>query len=55
MWTAIARDNADALVPAIRALERQLGRLRAALEGQDERAVRDLFGAASAWSVLDKK
>jgi prephenate dehydrogenase len=55
MWTAIARDNADALVPAIRALETQLGRLRAALEGQDEWAVRDLFGAAGAWSVLDKK
>jgi prephenate dehydrogenase len=55
MWTAIARDNADALVPAIRALETQLGRLRTALEGQDARAVRDLWGAASAWSALDKK
>ena len=55
MWTAIARENADELIPAIRALEAQLGRLRAALEGQNERAARDLFAAASAWSALDKK
>jgi prephenate dehydrogenase len=55
MWSAIARDNADALIPAIRALETQLQWLRAALEGQDDGAVRGLFRAANAWSALDKK
>jgi len=51
MWTAIARDNADALLPAIAALEGQLQRLRAAVERGDEGALRDLFGAAQAWST----
>jgi len=53
MWTAIARDNADALLPAIGALETQLQRLREAFSGGDETAIRDLFGGARAWSIAD--
>jgi len=53
MWTAIARDNADALLPAIGALETQLQRLKAAFSAGDETAIRDLFGGARAWSTAD--
>ena len=49
MWTAIGRDNADALVPAIRALETHLAGLRSALAAKDEDAIRTAFGAAQAW------
>ena len=49
MWTAIARDNADALVPAIRALEGHLAALRSAVAGRDDNALRSAFGAAQAW------
>lgn len=51
MWTAIARDNADALVPAIAALEAQLQRVSAALARGDEGTIRDIFDAARAWST----
>jgi prephenate dehydrogenase len=49
MWSAIARDNADALIPAIRSLETQLARLRAALANNDEGAVRAIFSQARTW------
>jgi len=49
MWTAIARDNADALVPAIRALEGRLAQLRAALAREDDDALHTAFAAARAW------
>jgi len=51
MWTAIARDNADALLPAIAALEAQLQGLRAALARGDEVAIRAIFDAAHTWSA----
>jgi prephenate dehydrogenase len=51
MWTAIARDNADALLPAITAVETQLQRLREAIALGDEAAVRALFSVARAWST----
>jgi prephenate dehydrogenase len=51
MWTAIARDNADALGPAIHALEMRLEQLRTALAQKDETAVRAIFSAARAWSM----
>jgi prephenate dehydrogenase len=51
MWTAIARDNADALLPAITSLEAQLQRLSAALAGGDEGAIRAIYGAAHAWAT----
>jgi prephenate dehydrogenase len=53
MWTAIARDNAAALLPAITALEAQLERLRAALASDDDQALRDIFRAARAWSTSE--
>jgi prephenate dehydrogenase len=51
MWAAIARDNADELVPALLALEGQLARLRSALARQDDRAVRDIVTRAHAWAT----
>lgn len=51
MWTAIARDNADALLPAIAALEAQLQRLRAEVGGGHEGAIRATLGAARAWTL----
>jgi prephenate dehydrogenase len=51
MWTAIARDNADALLPAIAALEAQLQRLRAELAHGHEGAIRATFSAARAWTT----
>jgi prephenate dehydrogenase len=53
MWTAIARDNSDALIPAVRALEKQLERLRVALGQKDDGAIRNLFSAARAWFTRD--
>jgi prephenate dehydrogenase len=49
MWSAIARDNADALVPAIHELETQLERLRTALAERDESAIRQLLSTARSW------
>jgi prephenate dehydrogenase len=51
MWTAIARDNADAIVPAITAVEAHLQRLRAAIERGDDVAIRAILGAGRAWST----
>lgn len=51
MWTAIARDNADALLPAIDALEAQLQRLRAELARGPEGAIRATLRAARAWTL----
>ncbi|MEX2153070.1 MAG: prephenate dehydrogenase [Gemmatimonadaceae bacterium] len=53
MWTAIARDNADDLLPCLVALEAHLQRLRAALERGDEASLRDLFRTARSWSFRD--
>ena len=53
MWTAIARDNADALLPAIAALETQLRRLSAALARGDDGELRAIFSAARTWSIRD--
>ena len=53
MWTAIARDNADALLPAIAALEAQLQLLRATLVREDQAPIRTMFEAARAWSTRD--
>lgn len=50
MWTAIALDNSDALVPAVTALESRLAQLRRAIERSDREALRDLFGASRAWA-----
>lgn len=53
MWTAIAADNADALLPAIDALGAQLERLRAALAQRDDGALRAIFTAAREWFDRD--
>jgi prephenate dehydrogenase len=50
MWSAIARDNADALLPAIAALEAQLQNLRAELARENEGAIRDALSTANAWT-----
>jgi prephenate dehydrogenase len=51
MWSAIAADNADALLPAIDALTVRLLQLRSAIARGDEAAVRALFESARAWST----
>ncbi|HEU4630481.1 MAG TPA: prephenate dehydrogenase [Gemmatimonadaceae bacterium] len=53
LWAAIARDNAAALATAVEQLERQLGELRAALQGGDAAAVLARFGAAHAWFATE--
>jgi len=53
MWTAIARDNADALLPAIAALEAQLQTLKATLARGDEGAIRAMFTMARTWSFRE--
>lgn len=53
MWTAIARDNADELLPAITALEAQLERLKAALARGDEGSIRAIFNTARTWSFRE--
>lgn len=49
MWTAIAADNADALLPAVDALGAQIERLREALAQRDDAALRAIFTAAREW------
>jgi prephenate dehydrogenase len=53
MWTAIAADNADGLLPAVEALGAQLERLRTALAQRDDRALRGIFTAAREWFDRD--
>lgn len=49
MWTAIARENADAIDEALALAERELASFRAALRCSDAGAVRSRFAAARAW------
>ena len=51
MWEAICRDNADALDPALEALEHEIGAFRAALRLGDDRAIRDLLVRARRWAL----
>lgn len=50
MWAAIARDNADHLLPALDSLRGRLDELRAALARGDEPALHAFFAAGRAWS-----
>jgi prephenate dehydrogenase len=50
MWAAIAAENADALGPALGALERRLAELRAAAERGDTVGLRRMFEAARRWA-----
>jgi len=49
VWTAIARENAAALDEALASAERELARLRAALNRADATELRDRFAAARSW------
>jgi prephenate dehydrogenase len=49
MWTAIVRENAEAIDAALAAAEGQLSQFRAALAAQDRDAVSARFAAARAW------
>ena len=52
VWTAIAIDNADRLVPLLARYERAIRRVRGAIESTDSAAVRALFRDARRWSGL---
>ena len=54
MWTAIARDNADALLPAVTAIEGQIQRLKATIARGDEGEIRALFETARAWATRNE-
>lgn len=49
MWTAIARENADALHDALLTAERELAGLRGALSGTSGEALHERLAAAHAW------
>ncbi|HEU0302087.1 MAG TPA: prephenate dehydrogenase/arogenate dehydrogenase family protein [Longimicrobium sp.] len=49
MWADIALDNADALLPALEAMEAELRALRDALSAGDRERLRALFAAAREW------
>lgn len=49
MWADVAIDNADALLPALEAMESELRALRDALAGGDRERLRALFAAARQW------
>ena len=49
VWSAILDDNADAVVPLIRRLERELHGIAGQLERGDARAVRDWLAGANEW------
>lgn len=49
MWTEIGIDNADALLPALEAMEERLRDLRLALSAGDSARLRDLLAAAREW------
>jgi prephenate dehydrogenase len=50
MWAAIARENADAILPALDALAAHLHTLRDAIAGSDAEAIRAALAAGNAWS-----
>lgn len=50
MWTAIARENADAILPALDALAAHLHTLRDAISRGDADAIRTAMAAGNAWS-----
>jgi prephenate dehydrogenase len=50
MWSAICRENADLIEPAVRALEATLSDLRAALHGRDADAIHLFFASGSRWA-----
>jgi prephenate dehydrogenase len=49
-WTAIAMDNADAILRATAKLDSELARFRAALEARDANALHQLFSVAREWA-----
>jgi prephenate dehydrogenase len=53
MWAAIAIDNADALAPALDAMEAEMRALRDALAGGDRERLIALFAAAREWHGED--
>jgi prephenate dehydrogenase len=50
MWTAICVDNADLLEGALAAFERQVQRLRKAIDARDGEVLRELFEEARDWA-----
>lgn len=53
MWADIALDNADAIVPALQALEERLRSIRYQITNGQHAAVRDLLAEAAAWHQSD--
>jgi prephenate dehydrogenase len=51
VWRAICLDNADLIVPALRALEAEIATLRSALESGDEPALAGRFARGQRWST----
>jgi prephenate dehydrogenase len=49
VWTAIARDNADALDAALATAERELAEIRGALRRADATELRQRLTSARAW------
>ena len=50
VWTAIALDNADRIVPLLARYERAIRRARSAIESADSVALRALFRDSASWS-----
>jgi prephenate dehydrogenase len=50
MWSAICRENADLIEPAVHALEATLAELRAALHARDAEAIHRFFSHGSRWA-----
>lgn len=53
MWTGIASENADALAPALAALEARLAEARRALERRDRAALHAFFEGSATWAAQD--
>lgn len=51
MWSAIATENADALLDALRAFRGQLARFETAVAARDETSLRALFADARGWTM----
>ncbi|HEX8696491.1 MAG TPA: prephenate dehydrogenase [Longimicrobium sp.] len=49
MWTDVARDNADELAAALRAMEDALRGLREAIKAGDEGRIREIFARGREW------
>jgi prephenate dehydrogenase len=53
MWTDIAFDNAEAIVPALEAAEKRLREIRSLIENRQDARLRDLLAEAREWHRVD--